>query len=231
MKSVDGGATWTLQTLPWANPDAATTARFRHSIRRILIDRNVANAQSVWVAGDGGVYHTADGGAHWSLVTGLPYTSKPVVGGCWPELATDFVIDTTSSPSRLIAAFGARSNASSAAALSCTGVANDVNYRKNNGIYRSTDGGTNWALITGGASGFPSAPGNVGRITLMQAPSDKKVVYALVSCVDDELLPPLHVRPGLVTDQVFEERPGFSRDAGRARTIEWAAVGLTVQGS
>ena len=184
LKSTNGGATWTLQTLPWANPDAATSARFRHSIRRIVIDTNVANAQSVWVAGDGGVYHTADGGANWSLVTGLPYTGKAGVGGCWPELATDFLVDTTSSPSRLLAAFGARSNASGVAALSCTGVANDTAYRKNNGVYRSSDGGTNWTLITGGSSGFPSAPGNVGRITLLQAPSNKKQIYALVSCVD-----------------------------------------------
>lgn len=183
LKSLDGGATWTLQTLPWANPDAATSARFRHSIRRLVIDRNVANAQSVWVAGDGGVYHTVDGGTNWTLVTSLPYTGKPAVGGCWPELATDFVIDTTSSPSRLFVAFGARSNASSPAVLSCTGVANDVTVRKNNGIYRSTDGGANWSLITGGATGFPAAPGQVGRITLLQAPSDKKQVYALVACV------------------------------------------------
>lgn len=182
LKSVDGGATWTLQTLPWANPDAATSARFRHSIRRLLIDRNVAGAQSVWVAGDGGVYHTADGGTTWTLVTALPYTGKPGVGGCWPELATDFVIDTNSNPSRLFVAFGARSNSSSVAALSCTGVADDVTFRKNNGIYRSTDGGTTWSLISGTGSGFPSLPGQVGRITLLQAPSDKKQIYALISC-------------------------------------------------
>lgn len=183
LKSVNGGATWTLQTLPWAGPDAATSERFRHSIRRILIDTNVAGGQSVWVAGDGGVYHTSDGGASWSLVTGLPYTGKPGVGGCWQELATDFVIDPTSSPSRLFAAFGARSNGSSVAALSCTGVADDVNFRKNNGVYRSTDGGASWTLITGGSTGFPAAPGKVGRITLLQAPSSKAQIYALVACV------------------------------------------------
>ncbi len=182
LKSVNGGATWTLQTLPWANPDAATNARFRQSIRRILIDRNVANAQSVWVAGDGGVYRTTNGGSTWTLVTALPYTAKPGVGGCWPELATDFVIDTNSTPSRLLVAFGARSNGSSIAALSCTGIPDDVNFRKNNGIYRSTDGGTNWSLVSGAGSGFPALPGQVGRITLLQAPSDKKQVYALISC-------------------------------------------------
>jgi hypothetical protein len=183
LKSVNGGATWTLQTIPWANPDAQVSARFRHSIRRIVIDTNVANAQSVWIAGDGGTYRTVDGGTNWTLVTALPYTAKPVTGGCWPELATDFVIDNTSTPSRLFVAYGARSNSSGIAALSCTGIADDVNFRKNNGIYRSVDGGTNWTSITGAGTGFPAVPGQVGRITLMQAPSNKKQVYALISCV------------------------------------------------
>ncbi|HSP07937.1 MAG TPA: putative Ig domain-containing protein, partial [Acidobacteriota bacterium] len=183
LKSTDGGGTWVLQTLPWANPDQQTGPRWRHSIRKIRIDSNVPNAQSVWVAGDGGVYHTTDGGANWSLVTELPYTGKPLVGGCWPELATDFVIDDTVNPSILYAAFGARSNSSSYPQLSCTGVANDPTYRRNNGIYRSMDGGANWIPISTGQ--FPAIPGNVGRITLMQAPSDKKQVYALISCVNN----------------------------------------------
>jgi len=181
LKSVNGGTTWTLQTIPWAGPDDATNARFRHSIRKLVIDPNVANAQSVWIAGDHGVYRTVDGGTNWTLVTALPYTGKPGVGGCWPELPTDFVIDPTVSPSRLYVAFGARSNSSPYTALSCTGVANDPTVRRNNGIYRSTDGGTSWTSITG--VGFPTLPGRVGRITLMQAPSDKKQIYALISCV------------------------------------------------
>lgn len=185
LKSVDGGATWTLQTIPWAGPDEATSARWRHSIRRIAIDTNVASGQSVWAAGDGGVYHTADGGAHWSLVTGLPYSGKPGVGGCWPELATDFVVDPSVTPSRLLVAFGARTNGNSVAALSCTGIANDVNFRKNNGLYRSVDGGTSWALVSGAGSGFPALPGQVGRITLLPAPSNKKQVYALIACVNN----------------------------------------------
>lgn len=185
LKSTDGGATWIMQTLPWANPDQQTGPRWRHSIRKIRIDPNVANAQSVWVAGDGGTYHTTDGGTNWSLVTALPYTGKPVVGGCWPELATDFAIDNTVNPSILYVAFGARSNSSAFAQLSCTGIANDPTYRRNNGIYRSIDGGANWTFVSTPAGGFPAVPGNVGRITLLQAPSDKKQIYALISCVNN----------------------------------------------
>jgi Immune inhibitor A peptidase M6 len=218
LKSVDGGASWTLQTIPWTNPDGAVNARWRHSIRRILIDTNVAAAQSVWVAGDGGVYHTADGGATWSLVTGLPYTGKPGVGGCWPELATDFVIDTTVSPSRLYAAFGARSSGSPFAELTCTGVANDANYRKNNGIYRSTDGGTTWTKITGSGSGFPAAPGQVGRITLLQAPSAKKQMYALISCVNGTTS---------CANGQYSSLGIFRTSDASAATVTWAAAATT----
>src|SRR5580765_5700825 len=41
LKSTNGGTSWTLQNIPWAGPDAATSARFRHSIRRVLVDTNV----------------------------------------------------------------------------------------------------------------------------------------------------------------------------------------------
>lgn len=184
LKSVDGGASWTLQPLPWANPDYATSGRFRHSIRRVLIDRNVANGQSVWAAADGGVYRTTNGGSTWTLVTGLPYTGKPGVGGCWPEVATDLVVDSSVSPARFYVAYGMRANGSAVAALSCTGVANDSNFRKNNGIYRSLDGGATWTDISRGATqtGFPALPGNVGRISLLSAPSDRKQAYALIQC-------------------------------------------------
>ena len=179
LKSVNGGATWTLQSIPWTNPDAASSARFRHSIRRIVIDTNVANAQSVWVAGDGGVYHTSNGGANWLLDTNLPYTGKPGVGGCWPEMPSDFVIDNTVSPSRLYVAFGARSNASTTPALSCTGVGDDVNFRKNNGIFRSLDGARGRrsrarAELPAVRQGQP--------ITLLRRQRQKQI-YALIACV------------------------------------------------
>jgi hypothetical protein len=181
LKSTDGGATWTVQTLPWR--EDARGLPGLHRIRRLRIDRNVPNAQSVWVAGDGGVYHTADGGQTWSLVTGLPYSGAPAgsafPGGCWSEYPTDFVVDTQDRPqgsSTLFAAFGRIQDS--------TCVTPTADARKNNGVYRSVDGGTTWTKLTG--NGFPATPGLVGRITLLSAPSNPKHLYALIARSDNQ---------------------------------------------
>ncbi len=180
LKSPDGGASWTVQTLPWREDVRGLPGL--HRIRRLRIDRGVPHAQSVWVAGDGGVYHTANGGQSWSLVTGLPHSGAPAgaafPGGCWSEYATDFVVDAQDRPlghSTLFAVFG-RVNDST-----CVTPAADA--RKNNGIYRSVDGGATWTKLTGG--GFPATPGLVGRITLLSAPSHPKHLYALIARSDN----------------------------------------------
>lgn len=184
LKSTDGGANFTIQTLPWQGD--VINRPGQHRIRRIRIDTSIPNAQSVWVAGDGGVYRTTNGGSSWSLVTGLPYTSAPAnaayPGGCWTEYATDFVIDRVNQVagnSTLYAAFGAVSNSS------CLSTPAEMS-RENNGIYRSTDGGTTWTKITiSGANGFTLIPGVVGRITLLDAPSNPKHMYVLISNGDN----------------------------------------------
>jgi len=180
LKSTDGGATWTVQTLPWREDVRGNPGL--HRIRRLRIDRSVANAQSVWAAGDGGVYHSADGGQTWSLVTGLPYSGAPAgsafPGGCWAEYPTDFVIDTQDRPqgqSTLFAVFGRVQDSSCVTPTSAA--------RKNNGVYRSVDGGATWTKLTG--NGFPDAPGLVGRITLLSAPSNPKHLYALIARSDN----------------------------------------------
>lgn len=45
------------------------------------------------------------------------------------------------------------------------------------GIYRSTDGGATWTQLT---KGLP-APERMGRTTVVQAPSDPRIIYALVA--------------------------------------------------
>lgn len=176
LKSTDGGATWTVQTIPWST-DAISPGR--HRIRRLRIDRNVPNAQSVWIAADGGVYHTANGGTTWSLVTGLPYAGAPATaaypGGCWVDYATDFAVGPLGSNGKaiLFAVFGRHQNAA------CAATPTDA--RKNNGVYRSTDGGVTWQKITiPGQNGWTSNA-NVGRIAMLVAPSNPKHIYLLVA--------------------------------------------------
>ena len=183
LKSTDGGASWVVQTVPWRG-DALGLPGL-HRIRRLRIDRNVANGQSLWLAGDGGVYHSANGGATWSLVTGLPYSGAPAgsafPGGCWTEYATDFAVDTVdrvNGSSTLLAVFGRYADST------CAATASDA--RKNNGVYRSVDGGATWTKISvSGANGFPALPGNVGRISLLSAPSNPKHVYVLIARADN----------------------------------------------
>src|SRR5437763_9206783 len=138
LKSTDGGTTWIVQAVPF-NTDSFQPGR--HRIRRLRIDRSVANGQSVWIAADGGVYHTANGGTTWSLVTGLPYAGAPSTaaypGGCWVEYATDFAVGPAGANGApiLFAVFGRPQNET------CEPTASGAS--KNNGVYRTADGGEN----------------------------------------------------------------------------------------
>ena len=183
LKSTDGGKTWAVQPLPFQTDVIGVPGQ--HRIRRIRIDTNVPGGQSVWVAGDGGVYHTADGGATWRVATGLPYAGAPSTaaypGGCWVEYATDINIgpvDATTGKTTLFATFGRFRDAP------CVSPASDA--RKNNGIYRSVDGGVTWKKISLSAqNGFPQIPGLVGRMHTFLAPSNPKHMYVVIARSDD----------------------------------------------
>lgn len=183
LKSTDGGKTWVVQRLPFQTD--AINVPGQHRIRRLRIDPSVPGGQSVWVAGDGGVYHTSDGGANWSLVTGLPYAGAPATaaypGGCWVEYATDINIgpvNAATGKTTLFATFGRFRDA--------TCVATTSDSRKNNGIYRSVDGGVTWQKISlSGQNGFPVIPGLVGRMHTFLAPSNPKHMYVLIARSDD----------------------------------------------
>lgn len=178
-KSTDGGASWARQIVPFIagqSPD-------RTSIRRIVIDPN--NVNRLWIAADSGVFRTIDGGANWTLVTELPYYGRS--GDCWFVYWTDIAIDGSTNPSTLYAA-GPRPFTAGCSA----------NAQQDHGIFRFQDtvAGTAIASLvnitqtaaacptgrgyTCSGSGFATLPGNVGRITIVQAPSDKKHLYALL---------------------------------------------------
>ena len=182
LKSTDGGRNWTLQALPFQT-DAIGVAG-QHRGRRIRVDTTIPGAQSVWVAGDGGMYHTADGGATWKLVTSLPYAGAPASaaypGGCWVEYATDINIgpvNASTGKATLFATFARHRDA--------TCVSPSSNSRQNTGVYRSVDGGATWTRISQAANGFPATPGVVGRMHSFLAPSNPKHMYVVIARSDD----------------------------------------------
>lgn len=182
LKSVDGGKTWVVQPLPFQTD--VVNVPGQHRTRRLRVDTSVPNAQSVWVAGDGGVYHTANGGTTWQLVTALPYAGAPssaaFPGSCAVEYATDINIgplDATTGKANLFATFGRFRDAACATPPAAA--------RQHNGVYRSVDGGATWTKISLSANGFPATPGNVGRMHTFLAPSNPKHMYVLIARADD----------------------------------------------
>ncbi len=151
-KSLDGGKNWQLMGLEKTR-----------NIHRIIIDRD--NPNTVYVAAIGspwgehperGVFKTVDGGKSWENVLFVNNRT-----GC-----ADLVVDS-SNPNKLIAAMWEHKR--------------DPWFFKSggegSGIYISFDGGKNWTKKTDD-DGLPK--GNLGRVGLAIAPSNPKIVYALV---------------------------------------------------
>jgi photosystem II stability/assembly factor-like uncharacterized protein len=159
-KSLDGGRTWQHLGLE-------KTER----IHRVIIHPN--DPKTAWVAAmgqawgenpDRGVFKTLDGGKTWRKVL---YVDERT--GC-----ADLVADP-SNPNKLFAAMW--------------------DYRRwpwsfrsggpGSGIHVSYDGGESWKKLTE-EDGLPA--GNLGRVGLAVAPSDPRVVYALVEAKTNALL-------------------------------------------
>ena len=152
-KSSDNGQSWTHLGLPES-----------HHIGRIVL--NPEDQNEMWVAVLGhlysdnperGIYKTNDGGNSWTQVL----KSNPKSGGI------DLVIDPENKDI-LYAAFWEKERK----AWNFTGSG------EGSGIYKSSDGGDKWALISGGNSGFPDTSGT-GRIGLAIAPSNSSIIYAV----------------------------------------------------
>ena len=151
LKSSDGGKTWQNMGLPDS-----------HHIGRILINPNNPNEVVVGVTGhlyspnaERGVFKTNDGGQTWTKTLFV----NDVTG----------IIDLAHAPNNF--------NVQYAAAWQKDRKAwNFTGNGSASGIYKSTDGGSTWNLISSSQSGFPTGEG-VGRIGL--AVFDENTVYAV----------------------------------------------------
>lgn len=153
-KSTDEGKHWQYLGLPES-----------HHIGKILLhpkDPNIA-----WVAAAGhlyspnkerGVYKTTDGGKNWTQTLYIDENTGAV------EMDID-----SKDPNTLYAAMWHKTRRAW----------NFEESGNTSGIYKSTDGGEHWNLLTKEGSGFLTGEG-VGRIGLSVFPQDPNVVYAIV---------------------------------------------------
>jgi photosystem II stability/assembly factor-like uncharacterized protein len=154
-RSADGGKTWEWRGLPES-----------HHIGRIVLHPSDPN--TLWVAvlghlysanAERGVYKTTDGGKTWSKTLFVNENS----GGI------DLVMDP-SNTNTLYAATWERSRR----AWDFDGAG------EGSGIWKSTDGGNTWALVSNASSGFPAGP-NAGRIGLAAGRKNgNTILYAVI---------------------------------------------------
>jgi photosystem II stability/assembly factor-like uncharacterized protein len=159
-KSTDKGETWEYMGLGES-----------HHIGRIII--HPENPNTIWVAAMGhlyspnkerGMYKTTDGGKTWNHTL---YVNENTG-------AIDLIIDPTN-PNILYSTMWHRERRAW----------NFTESGEGSGIYKSTDGGETWKLISGEESGFPTGKG-VGRIGLDIYPGNPQIIYAFLDNLNDD---------------------------------------------
>ncbi len=152
--SSDSGKTWLNKGLPES-----------HHIGRICL--HPTKPGTAWVAVLGhlyspnkerGVYKTSDGGNSWKQVLSVDENTG----------AVDLILDPNN-PEVLYTSMWHRERRAW----------NFVESGNTSGIYKSSDGGEHWTLLTGNGSGFPTGDG-VGRIGLAVYPKNSQIVYAIL---------------------------------------------------
>lgn len=166
-KSTDGGETW-------SNMGLKNSER----ISRILVDPRDGNVVHVCAPGklwsdsaDRGVYRTTDGGKTWAhslpginLSTGCSSISRDprnpdvLFAGMWDFRRKGWTF---------------RSGG------------NGPEAQSGSGLFRSEDGGKTWTELRAGENGLPPKP--YGRIEVVFAPSNGKIVYSFLEGVDSAL--------------------------------------------
>jgi photosystem II stability/assembly factor-like uncharacterized protein len=158
-KSTDGGETWTNTGLPASE-----------RIVKILVHPTSSAVVYACVPGklwsdsnDRGLYKTSDGGKTWSLA----------LKGANPSTGCSSVTMDPKNPNVLIAGMWDFRRVG----WSFRSGGDGPNAPSGSGMFRSTDGGATWTSISA-AKGLPAGPW--GRVEAVIAPSDARVVYALV---------------------------------------------------
>ncbi|MGB5531298.1 MAG: T9SS type A sorting domain-containing protein [Ignavibacteriaceae bacterium] len=153
-KSTDAGSAWNFLGLE------ETT-----SIGRMLV--HPTNSNIVYLAAVGsyfspnterGVYKSTDGGASWNKSLFISDSTG----------AIDIIMDPIN-PDRMMAAMWERVRRPTSSHL----------YGPSSGIYKTTDGGTNWNLIPPSAGLPDPSSQNVGRIGLALSQINPEIIYAL----------------------------------------------------
>lgn len=204
IKSTDSGKTWSLLGQPGPNLPITSNYSYRATFSKIVI----ANANTIYAAvsvgkngvtGNQGIWRSTDAGQSWTNVTaafGLPSNLE------YSDLA--ILPGTGSTTPVLYAAIGEAAGNSA------------------NGVYESTDGGTNWTLMAGSSSKPLPQGSDVGRITLAISPMADPMTgnYVLYGAFSTTPTTPNVLEIGHVDELGYVEVNGSSADT----TSDWSHI-------
>ena len=167
-KSTDNGTTWTNVGLPESE-----------RIARIVVDPKNGDVVYACVLGrlwsdsaERGVYKTTDGGKSWSLVL----KGENLSTGC-----SGLAMDPTNPEVLFAGLWDFRRQG-----WTFRSGGNGPDAPSGSALLRTADGGKTWAPLTAAANaGLPKGPW--GRVEVAMAPSDPRVVYALVESAESAL--------------------------------------------